>query len=125
MEVAPTVRFARPSSDEAHPVHVRSEAARCLGIAGWVPARRRSPAQVRATPKKTLREWVAAYQAEQAADPPLVAAPSTAEAGAPVALAAQLRQAQWQIEALYTLIDQAEAAYKIDIRKKGRAKPSK
>jgi hypothetical protein len=47
--------------------------------------------------------------------------PAEANAG----LAAQLRQAQWQIEALHTLIDQAEAAYKIDIRKKGGAKPSK
>jgi len=40
-------------------------------------------------------------------------------------LAAQLRQAQWQIKALHTLIDQAEAAYHIDIRIKGGAKPSK
>jgi hypothetical protein len=40
-------------------------------------------------------------------------------------LAAQLRQAHWQIEALHTLIDQAEAAYHIAIRKKAGAKPSK
>ena len=40
-------------------------------------------------------------------------------------LVAHLRQAQWQIEALHTLIDQAEAAYRIDIRKKAGAKPSK
>ena len=71
--------------------------------------------------KKTLREWVAAYQAEQAAGPPPVADPppvgmlSGAEAGVTAALAAQLRQAQWQIEALHTLIDQAEATYRIDI----------
>lgn len=71
--------------------------------------------------KSTLREWVAAYQAAQPAAPS-VAAPPAAEAAA---LAAQLRQAQWQIEALHTLIDQAEATYKIDIRKKGGAKPSK
>ena len=75
--------------------------------------------------KKTLREWVAAYQAEQAADPPPVGVLSGAEAGVTAALAAQLRQAQWQIEALHTLIDQAEATYRIDIRKKGGAKPSK
>ena len=42
-----------------------------------------------------------------------------------VGLAAQLRQAQWQIEALHTLIDQAEATYCTDIRKKTGAKPSK
>lgn len=72
--------------------------------------------------KKTLRQWVTAYRASEALslstepDPP-------ADASAP--LAAQLRQAQWQIEALHTLIDQAEATYKIDIRKKAGAKPSK
>ena len=72
--------------------------------------------------KKTLRQWVAAYRASEALlltagpDPP-------ADASAP--LAAQLRQAQWQIEALHTLIDQAEAVYHIDIRKKAGAKPSK
>ena len=75
--------------------------------------------------KKTLREWVAAYQAEQVAAPPPVHFPATTEADAPAALAGQLRRAQWQIEALHTLIDQAEATYKIDIRKKGGAKPSK
>ena len=46
-----------------------------------------------------------------------------ADASAP--LAAQLQQAQWQIEALHTLIDQAEATYRIDIQKKGGAEPSK
>ena len=75
--------------------------------------------------KKTLREWVAAYQAEQAAGPPPVGTLSGAEAGVTADLAAQLRQAQWQIEALHTLIDQAETTYRIDIRKKGGAKPSK
>ena len=71
--------------------------------------------------KKTLRQWVATYRASESMrltaepDPP-------ADAGAP--LAAQLRQAQWQIEALHTLIDQAEATYRIDIRKKAGAKPS-
>jgi len=40
-------------------------------------------------------------------------------------LAAQLQQAHWQLEALHTLIDQAEAAYRIAIRKKAGAKPSK
>jgi transposase-like protein len=73
--------------------------------------------------KSTLRAWVAAYQAAEAA-PPGVPDPPAA-AGEVAALAAQLRQAQWQIEALHTLIDQAEATYNIAIRKKGGAKPSK
>ncbi len=73
--------------------------------------------------KSTLREWVAAYQAAEAV-PPSVPYPPAAP-GEAAGLAAQLRQAQWQIEALHTLIDQAEATYKIDIRKKGGAKPSK
>lgn len=73
--------------------------------------------------KSTLREWVAAYQAAEAI-PPSVPDPPAAT-GEAAGLAAQLRQAQWQIEALHTLIDQAEATYKIDIRKKGGAKPSK
>ena len=71
--------------------------------------------------KKTLREWVAAYRASEAEVPAAVPDPPAEAAD----LAARLRQAQWQIEALHTLIDQAEAAYKIDIRKKGGAKPSK
>ena len=77
--------------------------------------------------KNTLREWVAAYQAQQATAPPPAADPAPAghESQDVAALRAQLRQAQWQVEALYTLIDQAEATYKIDIRKKGGAKPSK
>ena len=50
----------------------------------------------------------------------LVLAPSEA-----ALLAAQLQQAQWQLEALHTLIDQAEATYRIAIRKKAGAKPSK
>ena len=58
------------------------------------------------------------FRSAPAPDPP-------AEAAGTADLAAQLRQAQWQIEALHTLIDQAEATYKIDIRKKGGAKPSK
>ena len=73
--------------------------------------------------KSTLREWVAAYRAAEAS-PPSVPDPPAA-AGEAAGLAAQLRQAQWQIEALHTLIDQAEATYKIDIRKKAGAKPSK
>ena len=72
--------------------------------------------------KKTLRQWVAAYRASESIR--LTAEPEPpADASAP--LAAQLRQAQWQIEALHTLIDQAEATYKIAIRKKAGAKPSK
>lgn len=73
--------------------------------------------------KSTLRGWVTAYQAAQPAPP--TAPDPPAGTGEASDLAAQLRQAQWQIEALHTLIDQAEAAYKIDIRKKGGAKPSK
>jgi hypothetical protein len=65
---------------------------------------------------------VAAYRASEAL---LLAAEPEPPADANAGLAAQLRQAQWQIEALHTLIDQAEAAYKIDIRKKAGAKPSK
>ncbi|TDN38714.1 hypothetical protein E4631_22565 [Hymenobacter sp. UV11] len=60
----------------------------------------------------------AAYQAAQAVPP------SAPDPPAAAGLAAQLRQAQWRIEALHTLIDQAEATYKIDIRKKAGAKPS-
>ena len=78
--------------------------------------------------KKTLREWVAAHRAAEAAAPPATgfpeAVPPDGPAGEAAGLAAQLRQAQWQIEALHTLIDQAEATHKIDIRKKGGAKPS-
>ena len=73
--------------------------------------------------KKTLRGWVAAQQAAEvvaaASAPPAAPTPDGSD------LAAELQQAQWQIEALHTLIDQAEATYKIDIRKKGGAKPSK
>ncbi|WP_236668987.1 hypothetical protein [Hymenobacter rubidus] len=79
--------------------------------------------------KKTQREWVAARRAAKAAAPPATdfpeAVPPAGNAGEAAALAAQLRQAQWQIEALHTLIDQAETTYKIGIRKKGGAKPSK
>ena len=77
--------------------------------------------------KSTLREWVAAYRAAEASPPSVPDPPAAAgeAAGLAAGLAAQLRQAQWQIEALHTLIDQAEATYKIDIRKKGGAKPSK
>lgn len=71
--------------------------------------------------KKTLRKWVADCRASESMR--LTAGPDPpADANAP--LAAQLRQAQWQIEALHTLIDQAEATYRIDIRKKAGAKPS-
>ena len=73
----------------------------------------------------TLRGWVAAHQAAAAAAAPVPPPDEDAPPGAAGTLAAQLRQAQWQIEALHTLIDQAEAAYKIDIRKKAGAKPSK
>ena len=76
--------------------------------------------------KRTLRRWVAEQVATEAAGgPPLppVAMPSpTAEAAD---LMAQLQQAQWQLEALHTLIDHAEATYHIAIRKKAGAKPSK
>ena len=81
--------------------------------------------------KRTLREWVAAYQTAQAATAPpapvpaRVAAPPPLPAGDAATLAAQLHQAQWQLQALELLIDQAEARYSIDIRKKGGAKPSK
>lgn len=70
--------------------------------------------------KKTLRQWVATYRASEAL---LLTAEPEPPAKANAGLVAQLRQAQWQIEALHTLIDQAEAAYKIDSRKKGGAKP--
>ncbi|MGI4864386.1 MAG: IS630 transposase-related protein [Janthinobacterium lividum] len=76
--------------------------------------------------KRTLRTWVAAQSAAEAA-----ALPAGALSPDPIALpeaavlATQLRQAQWQLEALHTLIDQAEATYHIDIRKKAGAKPSK
>ena len=72
--------------------------------------------------RKTLRRWVAAYRASEAL---LLTAEPEPPAEAHAGLAVQLRQAQWQIEALHTLIDQAEAVYKIDTRKKGGAKPSK
>lgn len=80
--------------------------------------------------RKTLRSWVAAHhtaQAQIAAPSPL---PSVAgftpmpPEGEAAALAAQLQQARWQVEALHTLIDQAEATYKIEIRKKAGAKQS-
>ncbi len=73
--------------------------------------------------KSTLRAWVAAHQAAEAAPPGTPDPPAAVVEVA--ALRAQLRQAQWQLEALHTLLDQAEAAYKIDIRKKGGAKLSK
>jgi transposase-like protein len=75
--------------------------------------------------KSTLRAWVAAQQAAEATAPPPPPVVLAVATGQMAELAAQLRQAQWQIEALHTLIDQAEAAYHIDIRKKGGAKPSK
>ena len=75
--------------------------------------------------KSTLRTWVAAQQAAECLAPAPGPAVPPAGSDEAAALAAQLRQAQWQIEALHTLIDQAEAAYHIDIRKKGGAKPSK
>ena len=63
---------------------------------------------------------MAAQQAaEAAATPPPEPVPDEA-----AGLAAPLRQAQRPSEALHTLIDQAEAAYKIDIRKKAGAKLS-
>lgn len=82
--------------------------------------------------KRTLRRWVADYQAaatprnEPVAPLPVEPTPSTTPAlMAPAELLTQLRQAQWQVEALQVLIDQAEATYHIAIRKKGGAKPSK
>ncbi|GAC1368110.1 MAG: hypothetical protein NVSMB30_03930 [Hymenobacter sp.] len=72
--------------------------------------------------KMTPRQWVAAYRVSESM---LLTAEPDPPADARAPLAAQLRQAQWQIEALHTLIDQAKAAYHIDIRKKGGAKPSK
>ncbi len=79
--------------------------------------------------KRTLREWVSAYQTAQAATAPpapvRVTAPPPLPTGDAATLAAQLHQAQWQLQALELLIDQAEARYHIDIRKKGGAKPSK
>jgi len=75
--------------------------------------------------KRTLRRWVAEQAATEAADGPPLASVSTPPATAEAAdLAAQLKQAQWQLEALHTLIDQAEATYHIAIRKKAGAKPS-
>jgi len=77
---------------------------------------------------KTLRTWVAAHHAESAA--PAVPMPPPAEAVAPPAsptaaeLAAHLQHARWQVEALTTLIEQAEATYRIEIRKKAGAKQS-
>ena len=66
--------------------------------------------------KSTLRAWVAAQQAAEAtATPPPEPAASVPDEAA--GLAAQLRQAQRPSAALHTLIDQAEAAYKIDIRR--------
>jgi transposase-like protein len=76
--------------------------------------------------KRTLRRWVAEQIATEAADgppsPPVTTSPTPAQAAD---LAAQVQQAQWQLEALHTLIDQAEATYHIAIRKKVGAKPSK
>ncbi len=77
---------------------------------------------------KTLRVWGAAHLAEpavQAALPP-PAPPAAAVPASPTAaaLAAQLQQARWQVDALTTLIEQAEATYRIDIRKKAGAKQS-
>ena len=75
--------------------------------------------------KRTLRRWVAEQvAAEAAAGPPSSPPPITTTADA-AALAAQLQHAQWQLEALHTLIDQAEATYQIAIRKKAGAKPSR
>ena len=63
--------------------------------------------------KRTLREWVAAYQTAQAATPPLAPAPVRVRVTAPpplptgdmATLAAQLHKAQWQLQALGLLID--------------------
>ena len=72
--------------------------------------------------QKTVRKWVADYRVSEwrlltaEPDPP-------AQARGP--LAAQWRQAPWPIEARHTRIDQAEATYRIDIRKKGGGKPAK
>ena len=74
--------------------------------------------------KRTLRRWVAEQVAAEAADgppAPVATLPATADAAT---LTAQLQQARWQLEALHTLIDQAEATYHIEIRKKAGAKLS-
>lgn len=82
--------------------------------------------------RNTLRSWVRASRA--APTPPAVApallvaepvARPLAVDPATAALADQLQQARWQVEALHTLIDQAEATYQIEIRKKAGAKQSK
>ena len=90
--------------------------------------------------RKTLRSWVAAHHTAQAqiAAPSSPSSPSSPSPLPPVAgfapvppegeaaaLTTQLQQARWQVEALHTLIDQAEATYKIEIRKKAGAKQSK
>jgi transposase-like protein len=76
--------------------------------------------------KATLRAWVAAQiAAEAVALPPPAPSPDPAALPEATVLAAQLQQAQWQLEALHMLIDQAEATYRIAIRKKAGAKPSK
>lgn len=74
---------------------------------------------------KTLRAWVVAHHAEQAAQAALPPPAAPASASPPPAeLAAQLQHARWQVEALTTLIEQAEATYRIEIRKKAGAKQS-
>ncbi len=71
----------------------------------------------------TVREWLAAA-ARAAPPPPPVAEEPAAPAGGEAELRGQLQQAQQEIEALHLLIDQAEATYKIEIRKKAGAKQS-
>jgi hypothetical protein len=76
--------------------------------------------------KATLRGWVAAQIAAEAATPTALAPnPDSTVLPEAAVLAAQLQQAQWQSEALHTLIEQAETTYRIAIRKKAVAKPSK
>ena len=80
--------------------------------------------------RQTLRNWVTRHHAALAnALPaaPVAGVPAASPAVAPTtrALTAQLQQARWQVEALHTLIEQAEATYKIEIRKKAGAKQSK
>ncbi|MBC7447638.1 MAG: transposase [Hymenobacteraceae bacterium] len=81
--------------------------------------------------RKTLRSWVAAHHTAQAPIaapsplPPVAEFAPVPPEGEAAALTTQLQQARWQVEALHTLIDQAEATYKIEIRKKAGAKQSK
>ena len=82
--------------------------------------------------RKTLRSWVRAHHAALAntlpapLSAPAPPAPDPTEPPATTAaLITQLQQARWQVEARHTLIEQVEATYKIEIRKKTGARQSK